>query len=333
MSDLQIGLIALGVVLIGVVVLFNWWQDRRARQRMQAHFPEGEHDALLGTAGAAAPTGRREPGFVGETASTEDAEEADPTCEAVIDVSFAQPVSGPQLRDALEGLTQMVGKPVRVLVMRDTGTHTSQMRADESYASLQLTVLLANRQGPLTDIDWSHLWSAAQTLAQRFDGTVEGPEQEQVLSQATQLDALCAEVDAQVALALKPGMSRPLDQVEPIVRETGFVMYGDQLAWMAETGLPRFTLVLVPNAEGRIERLDLVLDVPNCQIDEQAFSRMAGVGRDLAGKLNAQLLDEQGNAVMPQADAGIDKQLLDMRLSLDKVGFLAGELRTLRLFS
>lgn len=330
MSDLQIGLIALGVVLIGLVLAFNWWQDRRARQRMQAHFPEGEHDPLLGAVGGAAPVGRREPGMV--TAS-EEAEEADPTCEAVIDVSFAHPVPGPQLRDALQGLTQAVGKPVRVLVMRDSGTHTSQLRADESYGSLQLTVLLANRQGPLTDIGWSHLWSAAQTLAQSFDGTVEGPEQDAVLRQAAQLDALCAQVDAQVVLGIKPAMTRPVDQVEPSVRETGFVMYGDQLAWMADSGLPRFTLALISNAEQRIERLDLILDVPNCQIDEQAFSRMAGVGRDLASRLNAQLLDEQGNAVMPQADAAIDKQVLEMHHALDGAGFQAGAVRTLRLFS
>lgn len=331
MSDLQIGLIALGVVLIGLVLAFNWWQDRRARERMQAHFPEGEHDPLLGAAGGAAPAGRREPGMAASAA--EESEEADPTCEAVIDVGFAQPVPGPQLRDALEGLTHSVGKPVRVLVMRDSGTHTSQLRADESYGSLQLTVLLANRQGALTDIGWSHLWSAAQTLAQRFDGTVEGPEQEQVLSQANQLDALCASLDAQVVLGIKPAMSRPIEDVEPVVRETGFVMYGDQLAWMSETGLPRFTLALVPNAERRIERIDLVLDVPNCQIDEQAFSRMAGVGRDLASRLNAQLLDEQGNAVMPQADAAIDKQVLEMHQALDRTGFQAGAIRTLRLFS
>ncbi len=330
MSDLQIGLIALGVVLIGLVLAFNWWQDRRARQRMQAHFPEGEHDPLLGAAGGSASGSRREPGM---TVAAEDAEEADPTCEAVIDVSFGQPVPGPQLRDALQGLAHSVGKPVRVLVMRDSGTHTSQLRADESYGSLQLTVLLANRQGPLTDIGWSHLWSAAQTLAQSFDGTVEGPEQEQVLSQANQLDALCASLDAQVVLGIKPAMTRPLHEVEPIVREAGFVMYGDQLAWMSETGLPRFTLALATTAEQRIERLDLVLDVPNCQIDEQSFSRMAGVGRDMASRLNAQLLDEQGNPVMPQADAAIDKQVLEMRQALDRTGFQAGATRTLRLFS
>ena len=44
-------------------------------------------------------------------------------------------------------------------------------------------------------------------------------------------------------------------------------------------------------------------------------------------------LDEQGNPVMPQADAAIDKQVLEMRQALDRTGFQAGATRTLRLFS
>ncbi len=48
MSDLQIGLIALGVLFILLVLGFNWWQDRRVRRKMQVHFPGSEQDPLLG---------------------------------------------------------------------------------------------------------------------------------------------------------------------------------------------------------------------------------------------------------------------------------------------
>jgi len=40
MSDLQIGLVALGVALIAAVLGLNWWQDRRARLHVQRHFGE-----------------------------------------------------------------------------------------------------------------------------------------------------------------------------------------------------------------------------------------------------------------------------------------------------
>src|SRR5690606_8863526 len=107
MSDLQLGLILLGVVLILLVLLFNWWQDRRVRKQMQERFPEREDDPLLGKH---APTsaGRREPGLgtlvpptVGSSADGDDADEVDPTTEVVIDIAFAQAVPGEELQSAV----------------------------------------------------------------------------------------------------------------------------------------------------------------------------------------------------------------------------------------
>src|SRR5690606_31466460 len=97
MSDLQLGLILLGVLLILIVLVFNWWQDRRIRRRMQEHFPENDHDPLM--AGSATPE-RREPALGVRLAAepeaddppVHDPEEVDPGTEAVIDIKFAQPV-------------------------------------------------------------------------------------------------------------------------------------------------------------------------------------------------------------------------------------------------
>src|SRR3546814_8118972 len=61
MSDLQIGLISLGIVLILIVLIFNWWQDRRVRGKMREHFPEADQDPLMG--GLSPVAGRREPGL------------------------------------------------------------------------------------------------------------------------------------------------------------------------------------------------------------------------------------------------------------------------------
>jgi len=352
MSDLQTGLIALGAVLLVAVLLFNWWQEHRARQQMQAHFDGAGQDPLLAEAGEASAVSsarRREPGFMdsgnqagGHAALMEQAyEEIDATCEAVIDVSFAQPVPGLHLRQALEELLHTAAKPVRTLVMNphsQSSQYSSQIRADESYEAVQLAVLLANRQGALTDIDWSGVWQAAQQLAQRFDGAVEGPEQDAVLAQAHQLDALCAGLDGQVVLTIASSIVQSAGQFEKRaqqhVQDMGFVLYGADWVWMADSGLPWFALKM----DAAHARLNLVLDVPNCAVDEAAFSRMAGVGRTLAGKLNAALRDEQGQPIAPsaqsqQSDSLIDAQVLNMRKALEAAGFAAGAWRTQRLFS
>ncbi len=48
MSDLQIGLAVLGVLLVAAVVAFNWWQERQFRQRGEDAFPGRHDDVLLG---------------------------------------------------------------------------------------------------------------------------------------------------------------------------------------------------------------------------------------------------------------------------------------------
>jgi len=335
MSDLQIGLISLGVILILVLVCFNWWQDRRVRQRMQEHFPEADEDPLMG--GLAPAMGRREPGIGSADAPVEDMTEADPVCEAVIDVVFSHPVSGAELQQAVRSIQKAGEKPVRVLVEHEGG-HTLRLREGNAYLSVQLAVLLANRSGALTDIEWSHLWTIAQDLAERFEGSVEGPDQAQVLQRAQALDELCASLDAQVGLALRLGGARSINEVLQAVKDAGFVSYSNQLAWMSEAGVPRFTLLFdgVPAGDFQsagVDRLDLLLDVPRSQADEQAFSRMASVGRDLASRLGGTLVDDQGQPVLENADHAIDEKLHDLYKNLEQAGFPAAETRTTRLFS
>src|SRR5690554_3770158 len=140
MSDLQIGLILLGVVLILVVVIFNWWQDRRVRQKMQEHFPEREMDPLMGA--SSGPPVRREPGFglrePTQEPAADDPAEVDPTTEVVIDISFAQPVPTSSLYPAIQSLHKVGSKPVRIFAEREGGGHRARLRPDEAYVSMQL---------------------------------------------------------------------------------------------------------------------------------------------------------------------------------------------------
>ena len=340
MSDLQIGLIVLGVVLILLVVGFNWWQDRRVRHKMQDKFPETPVDPLM----TQLETERREPTVrIAETLAEKKepaipAEEIDSTTEAVVDITFAQPVAGLELMELLRTYLRVETKPVRLFASTVNGEHHAYPHEDESYLSMQLAVLLANRKGPITEIEWSKLWMAAQNLAQQLDGTVDGPEQSDVIARAQHLDALCANLDAQVGISLRLHGPIGTALVNQAIVSAGFMEYGKHLAWLASSGLPRFTLLL--NAKpaltvqsATVDRLDLLLDLPNSPKDEQAFSRMASVGRDLALRLNAELIDDQGQPLTDHYDDDIDQQLYQMYEQLEQAGFTAGEARTQRVFA
>lgn len=328
MSDLQILLISIGVVLIVLVLVYNGWQDWRARRSINQSLPETGHDVLMQGAGV-----RKEPGIwqAGQPVS-DDNTDVDAACEAVLDVTMAQPVPGSALVEALRSISRVGQKPVRVLLQREGGGQRAYPRPDESYVSLQLVVLLANRSGHLTDIEWSNLWTLAQNLAERFEGLIEAPDQDAVLQKAVELDAHCASMDAQVGLILQLARPAPQAEIVQAAIEAGFVRLDAQLAWMSENGVPRFVLEVDASSDPA-HRLDLVLDVPNSMPDDQAFSRMVAVARDLATRLDAHVLDDQGRTFQDDSAPAIDRQISAMYDQLEQAGFLAGTDRTARVFS
>lgn len=340
MSDLQIGLIILGGLLLLLVVCFNWWQDRRIRRSMTDRFPEAPVDPLM----AQLDKQRREPSVriaeqLGKSGQDKNriAEDIDPMTEAVIDIHFPQPITGQELIQLLRTYLRADTKPVRLLVSTVNGAHHAYPNEDEQYVSMLLVALLANRAGPISEIEWSHLWMAGQNLAQHADGTIDGPEQEEVIARAQQLDQLCATLDAQVSIRLLLPEPTATSLLHQVAISAGFMEYGEDLAWLASSGLPRFTLLFngkhaLKKEATSVDVMDLFLDLPNSPKDEQAFSRMASVGRDLALRLGASLVDDQHQPLSDHFDQDIDKQLIEMYERLETAGFYACEARTQRVF-
>lgn len=351
MSELQIYLVALGVAAILVVLLFNWWQDRRVRRRMQAHMPVVEHDPLLDGGLVGTPSdSRREPGLAGSEsipvtavggqadASVVEHEEPDPTCEVVIEVTFAGPISAQDLMPLVQSLRSAGRKPVRIFVQDTEGQLSRRLQADVAYQSMHLAVLLANRSGALSAIEWSQVWNRVQSLADQIEATVEGPDQQTVLEAAARLDDTCAALDTQVGLTVLLGKSRPVAEVTGAARAMGFVPSEGRLAWMGDHGMECFTL---SRADGEpfdagmatVDRLSLLLDVPCSPADPRGFGRMMDVGVELAQRLGADLVDDQNRPVQAGTDATIDERLQVLHAQLEAAGLKAGSLRARRVFS
>jgi len=356
----------LGVALIAAVLGLNWWQDRRARLHVQRHFGEfsGVADPLADSA-RASHDGRKEPALGASAAErqterqtdrqtdADDLAEIDPACEVVIDVNFAQPIAGTLLRPALKTLDEVGGKPIRIFAKRandasdaNSDMHHAhsdrQIHDDQAYAALQLALLIANRSGPLTAIDWSQFWNHAEELAERFDAVLEGPEQASVIAQAERLDAFCARLDVQVGLNLVLAHAQPLTAILALARDLGFVLVDGRLLWLADEGLTRFALSQGEDglfdgtaSHGKVQRqrLTLLIDVPHSPANDHAFSFMAGIARELAARLDAQLLDDQGKPVVEASQAAIDAHLASLYAQLQAADMQAGSPRAKRVFA
>ena len=350
MSELQIWLIALGATAIVLLFGFNWWQDRRIRKRMQAHLPVVDQDPLL--ADMASADTRREPGLAsepylsglgpageaGDAAEVDDMEEPDPSCEVVIELSFANPVSGEQMLAAFQSLRSAGRKPLRIFFQDVEGHSSRRILPGSQYVSSQVAVLLANRSGALTDIEWSQVWNKIQSIADHLEATVEGPDLQTVLDMAARLDDTCAALDTQVGLTLLLTAMRPVGEITAIAKAIGFVPDQGRFLWLGDHGLPCFTLSRA-DAESfdagmaSVDRLALLLDVPCCPADDHAFSRMVEVGAELARRLGAELVDDSGRPMQPGSEVVIDERLQALFGQLESAGLRAGSLRARRVFS
>lgn len=388
MSDLQIGLIVLGLLLIGVLLVFNWWQDRRVRRRMQQKFQPPEHDPLLDASQEgqspvrAAEPGvnatfatqasepsvageRREPGMgvgagetdvatpapsvevVGQEATPAVHEPtpvrmaevpADAATEAVIAIQFAKPVAGADLLAAVHPLRQQARKPLRMFAFSAQGKLRQHLSTQDAYASLHIAVQLANRSGAISAAEWSQVWSRAQDIARRCNGKASGPEQAAVLDQAVQLDRVAAALDAELNVTLALAEARPVAEVLAVAHELGFQAAGGVQAWLSEQGQVRFTLArgdggMFEIGQAPLTHLRLLLDVPRSPADPHAFGHMVKVGRDLAARLDATLIDDHGRPLAEGSELVIDQQLARLYDRLDQSGMTAGSARALRVFS
>ena len=349
MSELQIGLLVLGVVVILGVLGFNWWQDRRARQKMQANLPIVQDDPLLHSSSTGE---RREPGLshIGlsyaegaEIAAESDAEldqgsEPDSVADAVIEITLPEPTLGSALMLRIEELRTIGRHPVQIYLQSEDGAFSTTIYPDKNYIAVQLAVLMVNRSGAITAIEWSQLWTAAQTWADKLDATLDGPEQDEVLKRAAHLDNACATLDAQVGLTLLLSAQRSIADVVGSATAMGFVMRDGALAWVGDHGMDCFTLARSDGeqldvAMAGVDRLTLLLDVPRSPASPTGFARMLEVGLELARRVGGELVDDQGRPLVPGSEVAIDTQLQTLYSQLEAAGLPAGSARARRVFS
>ncbi len=367
MSELQISLIVLGIIVIVVVIAFNWWQDRRVKRKMQDNLPVVDDDPLLsdGQPGEA----RKEPGFglghLGLVDSSDDSEptfdqsegegegeggdteplqtgkpieEPDLVAEVVIEIHLPSPLSGSALLPALKALRSFGRRPVRVFLQVTDGRLVTAIGEERLYLAIHLAVQIANRSGAITAIEWSQVWGNAQSLAEQLDATLDGPEQNDVLEQAAHLDSTCATLDTQVGLTLLLPTQRAVSDVTGSAKAMGFIEQSGQLAWIGNHGLECFTLTLgdtepLDDSVAGVDRLTLLLDVPRSPPSQDSFGYMLEMALELARRLGAEVVDDQGKPLAPGADAAIDEQLQTLYAQLEAAGLAAGSDRARRVFA
>ena len=318
MSELQIGLLAIGVLVVGGVLAYNRFQERGATQDARRAFQSDHEDALLQEHPRAAP---RPP-------APAPSAQPDPVIDYIIEFSSEQPAAQAMVQEQWGAIERRHAR--RVL-----------LAASEDGKSWRAGLQLVSRDGAVSEADLIEFRSAVETLAASVGATVSAPEMRAAVETARALDQLCAETDIQVVIHVQ-GSAFPGTKIRAAAEAAGLTLGADgsfalrddaqRLLYTlgARDGTP-FTAAGLRDAAP--DALTLALDVARVPDTRRSFESMTRFAHHLATTLGGSMVDDNGNALDERAVTAIAQQLDAVRARLEEQGLPPGGPAALRLFS
>jgi hypothetical protein len=350
MSDLQLSLLVIGVVVVGAVYLYNWLQERGFHRSMRQAFGSAHDDVLLKAGVESALTdGRLEPQIVPPDAEHDGDQAAadgfDSILDYVAEVDADAPIAGAQAAE-LASQAGSCGKPVHVAGLDAGDGEWVEITQAElgHYARLRLALQLVNRAGPVSAAQLAVFCDAIKSGADQLQGRATFPDVPEALKRARELDAFCAGVDVAVGVNVvaEGGGMFAGAKIRELAQAKGFKLGPDGVfQFQDENHQTLFTLdnhEPAPFLPERIRGLStrgvtLLLDVPRAAGVNAALDRMIGIANDFAATLGGRLVDDNRAVLSETGIAKIREQVRTIHATMEAHGIPAGSPRALRLFS
>jgi len=399
LTSLHYTLIALGIGLVAVVMIYNVFQERRSRKQAERIFNLRDEDVSLGNLhlNDALPESRIEPSIElldedmpdrdgpGEmdgpavdaaapspfsaAMPTEAAAEAGevpapvapparPATPAPVAGHVAQPMAPESPLDGeveyvarlrytqatailfapFQETLRRISKPIRMVGRRDDGAWEPVLgHSARPYDTIELGLLLADRSGPVSEVQLDAFHQRLYEFAAEHGGAVSCQDKAEAVERARTLDAFCAEVDMLIGLNVIP----PADagsggrSIRDLATQAGLVQ-GVDGTYSLRDEAGRLLFTLTDGAPGHDEAphgVTLLFDVPRVAAGLAAFDRMTALGLQLAERLGGRLVDDGGR---PVSRASLDKDRKSLEVIYARMaarGIPAGGDRALRLFA
>jgi FtsZ-interacting cell division protein ZipA len=339
MSELQIGLLAIGALVVAAVLVYNRVQERRARRDAERSFRSGHDDVLLdqplaahsgeagtGTATSASAEDHRAPARA--TPPDPSSVEPDPAIDYIVEFTADHPVPSGPLREHWAAIERRHARRALLAGSED----------DRRWrAGLQLV----SRDGAIGEADLIEFRSAVETIASLVGASVSAPEMRASVEAARALDEFCAESDIQVVVHVNGG---PFAGTKiRAAAESGGLALEDNGKFVLRDDSQRliFTLAARDGAafsaatmrDATPHALTLELDVTRAPDTRRSFESMARLAHQLAAVLGGSIVDDNEHALDERAVAAIATQLDAVRARLEARGVTPGSPTALRLFS
>lgn len=334
MSELQIGLLVIGGLVVVGVLAYNRIQERGAKRAAEKAFGSSHADVLLDgraaprdSAGQATAASRSVP-VPHQVAAEAASAGPDPAVDYVVEFSSEQPAALASVQEQWPAIERRHAP--RALLGRAPGGGSWR-------AGLQLV----SRDGPIGEADLIEFRSTVETLAASIGATVTAPEMRAAVDAARALDDLCAETDIQVVMHVQGGpfsgtaIRAAAEAAGLRLEDDGrFALRNGEQLLLYTLGARDGTLFAAQTLQGAAPAaLTLTLDVGRTPDTRRSFESMARLAHQLCAALGGSMADDNGNALDERAVAAIAQQLDAVCARLEAHGIAPGSPAALRLFS
>jgi hypothetical protein len=368
-SDLQLGLLGIGVIVVVAVIAYNKWQELKLRRRAEAAFAASHRDVLFGGRGEgadepaarvsgapAADAARRIEHTLGAVEGPVAAPEEgsapappgatlDAAVDCIIGLDCARPVTGTDLAYHARALVdEALLKPVHWEGYDETRDAWRAIAQEGHYRRLRVGLQLANRAGPVGEEDLAAFFGAVQEVALAVGADADFPDTEAALARARELDRFCADVDIQIGLSVIGSESHTFSgsKVRALAESAGLLIGKDgRFHRIGEDGIEQFALANVEPMPFHPETMKTLqtrgvtalFDVPRVPPSGAAFRRFIDFAHQLEQALGGVLVDDNRKPIGQAALESIGQQLEHIHATMEARRIPAGGPLALRLFS
>ena len=346
MNSLQIWLaIAGGVVLAAVVAHGAWVARKKApRQADAAAVP-------VSARGGDAAAQRAEP-TLDDSALPPihvPSPERRPPLDALIDclasVSVDGLVSGDAALAAMPPTRRAGSKPTGIEGLNDASGHWEYPAPGQRYRAFQAGVQLANRSGPLNEIEFSEFVVKTQAFADAIGGTPDFPDMLAEVARGRELDQFSGSHDAQLGFTLRARQTAwSAGYVHQQAARLGFVAGAIPGRLVLPGSVPGVPAILELGFDTRaalsddpalssIQQVTLSLDVPHVARIERPFVRLREAAQALAAAMDGVVTDDNGQVLHGDTLDRIGADLEQLYDALEQRDLAAGSPQARRLFS
>lgn len=340
MSSFTLGLVILGGLILAALVAWNAWTTRRLAPR--------QPQAAVSTSDTSRPAEPIDPVFDGDLAPPPVVERK-AALDALIDVlapiAVESPVSGEAALAAMPATRRAGSKPFAIEGLNAATGHWETPHAGQRYSAFQAGVQMANRTGPLNEIEFSEFVVKAQAFADAVNGAPEFPEMLHEVARARELDQFASGHDAQLGFTLRArNAAWSPGYVQQNAARFGFVagaMPGRMVLPCSQPGLPPIlglsfdtqAALSEDPAQSAIREVTLSLDVPQVHRSEQPFVRMRDAAIGLAAGMDGVITDDNGQVIQAEGLDVVGADLEQLYDTLESRDLAAGSPLARRLFS